>query len=196
MSATPLDTELDKISDRIRFWREERGLSRQELAELSGVAASTVHKVETRQMTPSIAVVLKLAHGLGRRPAEIMAEGVADLHCTMCGLGPVAIVMEAAKALGADTATMLAKANSGDVPGGDQSRCVGYAAVAFTGPYRPASDETLETWRNEMRAGYQATHKGEKFSAKIAYYNARIAEAERELRRLVLRSEKPETGDE
>ena len=76
---TTLDTELDKISDRIRFWREERGISRQELAELSGVAASTVHKVETRQMTPSIAVVLKLAHGLGRRPAEIMAEGTPEL---------------------------------------------------------------------------------------------------------------------
>lgn len=76
---TTLDTELDKISDRIRYWREERGISRQELAELSGVAASTVHKVETRQMTPSIAVVLKLAHGLGRRPAEIMAEGTPEL---------------------------------------------------------------------------------------------------------------------
>jgi transcriptional regulator with XRE-family HTH domain len=76
---TELDAELDKISDRIRSWREERGISRQELAELSGVAASTVHKVETRQMTPSIAVVLKLAHGLGRRPAEIMAEGVPEL---------------------------------------------------------------------------------------------------------------------
>ena len=71
---TTLDDELDEISDRIRSWREERGISRQELAELSGVATSTVHKVETRQMTPSIAVVLKLAHGLGRRPAEIIAE--------------------------------------------------------------------------------------------------------------------------
>ncbi len=79
MTEAPLDSELDKISDRIRLWREERGLSRQELAELSGVAASTVHKVETRQMIPSIAVVLKLAHGLGRRPAEVMAEGTPEV---------------------------------------------------------------------------------------------------------------------
>jgi len=79
VSDVPLDSELDKLSDRIRFWREERGLSRQELAELSGVAASTVHKVETRQMVPSVAVVLKLAHGLGRRPAEIMAEGTPEV---------------------------------------------------------------------------------------------------------------------
>lgn len=80
---TTLDTELDKISDRIRSWREERGISRQELADLSGVAASTVHKVETRQMTPSIAVVLKLAHGLGRRPAEVMAEGAPELSVSI-----------------------------------------------------------------------------------------------------------------
>jgi transcriptional regulator with XRE-family HTH domain len=79
MSDAPLDSELDRISDRICYWREERGLSRQELAELSGVAASTVHKVETRQMIPSIAVVLKLAHGLGRRPAELMAEGTPEV---------------------------------------------------------------------------------------------------------------------
>lgn len=74
MSDEPIDSELDRISDRLRTWREERGLSRHELAELSGVAASTVHKVESRQMTPSISVLLKLAHGLGRRPAEILAD--------------------------------------------------------------------------------------------------------------------------
>jgi transcriptional regulator with XRE-family HTH domain len=76
---TEIDSELDKISDRILYWRQEQGLSRFELAELSGVAVSTVHKVETRQMTPSIAVVLKLAHGLGRRPAEILAEGTPEV---------------------------------------------------------------------------------------------------------------------
>jgi transcriptional regulator with XRE-family HTH domain len=79
MSDEPIDAELSKISQRILYWRQERGLSRQELAELSGVAASTVHKVETQQMIPSIAVVLKLAHGLGRRPAEIMAESETEV---------------------------------------------------------------------------------------------------------------------
>ncbi|MCH7789835.1 MAG: helix-turn-helix domain-containing protein [Acidobacteria bacterium] len=79
MTDETFEIELDKISDRIRLWREESGLSRQELADLSGVAASTVHKVETRQMIPSVAVVLKLAHGLGRRPAEIMAEGMPEV---------------------------------------------------------------------------------------------------------------------
>lgn len=60
-------------------------------------------------------------------------------------------------------------------------------AVAFTGRYQPTTDEDLNEWRNQMRAGYQATHKGEQFSAKIAYYNGRIAETERDLQRLVFR---------
>lgn len=59
-------------------------------------------------------------------------------------------------------------------------------AVAFSGAYREAEPEVLERWRDEMRAGYQASHGGERFAKKIAYYNARIDETERDLRRMVL----------
>ncbi len=69
-----IDDEVAKISDRIRRWREEKGTTQQELATRSGLAISTVHKVETGQMIPSISVLLKLAHGLGRRPTEIVAD--------------------------------------------------------------------------------------------------------------------------
>ena len=62
-------------------------------------------------------------------------------------------------------------------------------AVAFTGPYRETTAEIRNNWLDQMRAGYQAAHGGEKFSAKIAYYNQRIAETERDLRRLVFRNE-------
>ncbi len=58
-------------------------------------------------------------------------------------------------------------------------------AVAFTGAYQEASQETLNRWRDEMRAGYQATHGGERFEAKLAYYRGRIDEAEKNLHRLV-----------
>ncbi len=73
-----VDSELAKISDRIRRWREEKGLTRQELGERSGLAVSTVHKVETGQMVPSVAVLLKLAYGLGRRPTEIIEDSDYD----------------------------------------------------------------------------------------------------------------------
>ncbi|MCP4547238.1 MAG: hypothetical protein GY835_12335 [bacterium] len=58
-------------------------------------------------------------------------------------------------------------------------------AVTFTGRYRETPADILADWHLQMRAGYQAGHKGEDFSAKIRYYNTRIRTAERDLRRLV-----------
>ncbi len=52
----------------------------QKLAKASAVSSSTIHKIENGQTIPTIAVILKLAHGLGRRPSEIFEgdqEGVA-----------------------------------------------------------------------------------------------------------------------
>ena len=61
-----VDAELARISQRIRRWREEAGLTLQDLARRSELATSTIQKVETAQMVPSIAVMLKIARGLGR----------------------------------------------------------------------------------------------------------------------------------
>jgi transcriptional regulator with XRE-family HTH domain len=70
-----VDDELARISRRIRAAREEEGLTLQELARRSGVATSTIQKVETAQMTPSVAVVMKIARGLGRRASELVDDG-------------------------------------------------------------------------------------------------------------------------
>ena len=75
-----IDTEIARISARIRRWREEAALTLHDLATRSGLATSTVQKVETGQMIPSVAVLLKLAHGLGRRPTELIREGDSDLE--------------------------------------------------------------------------------------------------------------------
>lgn len=66
-----LNPELKRIARRIRDWRDDAGLTLQELAEKSGVSASTVHKIENGQTVPTIAVLFKVAHGLQRRPAEL-----------------------------------------------------------------------------------------------------------------------------
>jgi AmmeMemoRadiSam system protein B/AmmeMemoRadiSam system protein A len=58
-------------------------------------------------------------------------EGVPGLQCAMCGTEAVMVVMMAARMLGADQATVLHYANSGDVPAGDHDRVVGYGAVAL-----------------------------------------------------------------
>jgi len=72
------------------------------------------------------------------RPEELIEHerhcrqrSIPDLHCAMCGTEAVMVVMMAARMLGADQASILHYANSGDVPAGDHDRVVGYGAVAF-----------------------------------------------------------------
>lgn len=55
----------------------------------------------------------------------------ALLNCTMCGYGPVAAAIVAAKEMKAQKATLLKYATSGDTSG-DFSRVVGYACIAIT----------------------------------------------------------------
>lgn len=70
-----MDDDLKRIAGRVRTWRNEARLTLQQLGDRSGVSASTIHKIENLQTVPTIAVLLKVAHGLGRRPSELLAEG-------------------------------------------------------------------------------------------------------------------------
>jgi hypothetical protein len=60
-----------------------------------------------------------------------MTRGVENLYCTLCGEGPTVAAMMVAQKLGANRATILQYANSGDVPYGDTDQVVGYGAVMF-----------------------------------------------------------------
>jgi AmmeMemoRadiSam system protein B/AmmeMemoRadiSam system protein A len=74
-----------------------------------------------------------------------MSYGVPNLACTMCGEGPVLTAMMAAQGLGANRATVLQYANSGDTPYGDRNQVVGYAAVAFWRGETAALDAECQT---------------------------------------------------
>ncbi len=65
---------LADMANQIRSCRSADGLTLQQLATRSGVAASTIHKVEARQMVPTVAVLLKIAKGLGCRPEELIRD--------------------------------------------------------------------------------------------------------------------------
>ena len=69
-----MDEDLDRVAQRLRTWRDEAGLTLQQLADQCGVATSTVQKIETRQMVPTIAVLLKIASGLGRKVSDFVAN--------------------------------------------------------------------------------------------------------------------------
>ena len=69
-----IDGELAWISQRLRARREDAGFTLQELANRSGVATSTIQKVETAQMIPSVAVLMKIARGLDAHVADLILD--------------------------------------------------------------------------------------------------------------------------
>lgn len=69
---------LADMASQIRAARCADGLTLQQLATRSGVAASTIHKVEAQQMVPTVSVLLKISKGLGCRPEELIRDGDED----------------------------------------------------------------------------------------------------------------------
>lgn len=75
-----IDAELQGIASRVRRWRDAAGFTLQELARRSSVAASTIQKVESFQMVPTIGVLLKIARGLDRAPSELVRDTTDELE--------------------------------------------------------------------------------------------------------------------
>lgn len=69
-----MSDELQDIAERVKRWRLDAGLTLQAVSDRSGVSASTVHKIENLQTVPTISVLLKVAHGLGRQPHELFGH--------------------------------------------------------------------------------------------------------------------------
>lgn len=67
---------------------------------------------------------------VGKLDEKLMIKRVMELNVTMCGYGPVAATIVAAKELGARNARILKYATSGDLTG-DLSAVVGYASAIF-----------------------------------------------------------------
>ncbi|MFQ5710213.1 MAG: AmmeMemoRadiSam system protein B [Candidatus Geothermarchaeales archaeon] len=82
------------------------------------------HASAKRKDTAVIEAILSLDE-------EKMMSLVYSLNVSMCGMGPVASAIYAAKTLGASEAKLLKYATSGDVTG-DLSQVVGYASLKMT----------------------------------------------------------------
>lgn len=90
--------------------------------------APLAREVDARVLRP----ILRLdGRELGRVEAEIRTSGMPGLVCGACGLEAIRLVIAAAEEAGATRGTLLAEATSGDLPGADPQRAVGYAAVAL-----------------------------------------------------------------
>jgi transcriptional regulator with XRE-family HTH domain len=71
-------TSLQLLARRLRQARQEAGISLRELAKRAGVAASTIQKIERGRLVPSVAVTVRLAEALGRRPSYFIDGHMAD----------------------------------------------------------------------------------------------------------------------
>lgn len=83
--------ELGALAARLRSCREEEGLTLHDLAERSGVAPSTIQKVEKGAMTPTISILMKIVRGL-RRPLShfIGDDGPAEVAFVPAAKRPIA----------------------------------------------------------------------------------------------------------
>jgi transcriptional regulator with XRE-family HTH domain/quercetin dioxygenase-like cupin family protein len=73
-SEVGLETDLVRVASRIRHRRIQQNLTLQRLADKSGVSASTIHKIENNQTSPTVAVLMKVAEGLSLRPSQLLEE--------------------------------------------------------------------------------------------------------------------------
>lgn len=73
INSDAMEPSLRLIAARVKRWREEAGMTLKELAEQACVSPSTVHKVENRQVSPTVSVLLRIAHGLDRSPEELIS---------------------------------------------------------------------------------------------------------------------------
>lgn len=80
------------------------------------------HKIAVEKDRLAIDAILKL-------DAELFLKVVEDKYISMCGPGPVAVMIVACRGLGASRAELLGYATSGDITG-DRSAVVGYASIA------------------------------------------------------------------
>jgi len=78
-----VDGVAKKLGEKLGRTRESTGLTLQRLANLSGVAPSTIQKIEAGTMMPSIAVMMKIARGLRKKIGFFLDEedGNAEISC-------------------------------------------------------------------------------------------------------------------
>jgi len=70
----PADLDVQRLAARIKACREQLGLTLLEAAEQSGVAPSTIQKIEKGQMVPTVVVLDKIARGFRRRVSYFVGD--------------------------------------------------------------------------------------------------------------------------
>jgi AmmeMemoRadiSam system protein B len=96
------------------------------------VASSDMNHYESDSVTrrkDHLAIDAMLALDASRLHETLTSEKIS-----MCGYGPAIAAITAARRLGSRQARVVRYATSGDTPGADRDRVVGYAGMVFVSP--------------------------------------------------------------
>jgi len=115
--------------------REVEALATALAKALAGRRALLVASSDLSHYQPAVVanrVDAAVVDAVSRFDEEALMQRLGTHDNVACGGGPVVAVMKAARALGADRATVLKYGDSGDVGEGDKSHVVGYLSAALT----------------------------------------------------------------
>ena len=115
--------------------REVEALATALAKALAGRRALLVASSDLSHYQPAVVanrVDAAVVDAVSRFDEEALMRRLGTHDNVACGGGPVVAVMKAARALGADRATVLKYGDSGDVGEGDKSHVVGYLSAALT----------------------------------------------------------------
>lgn len=80
VGATSFDADIARaFGAAVRALRTERGFSQESLANLADIERSHMGKVERGEHMPTLAIVFKIARGLGCSAAEVMGRAEEEL---------------------------------------------------------------------------------------------------------------------
>lgn len=80
MTDQSIETIIGTLGDKIQQCRKEAGLTLNQLSQSAGVSPAAIHKIEKREMIPSITVLMKIARALNKGIGFFTQEDNGQFH--------------------------------------------------------------------------------------------------------------------
>ena len=74
LKITIVDKYQEEFIKNLKFYRKEKGLSQEKLAELCNVSTSTIGCIESAHQKPSFELIIKLSENLNIHPADLFLQ--------------------------------------------------------------------------------------------------------------------------
>jgi transcriptional regulator with XRE-family HTH domain len=140
----PIDALATNLASNLRYIRQQRGLTQQELAKLCGVPRSTVGQMETGSCNPTLSVLARLAQALQISIEEILSTPRA--RCAVYPKGTLPVVSR-----GRGGTVRVQKLLPEPIPGMEIDRMELQPGARMTGvPHRPGTREYLSCERGQL----------------------------------------------